>query len=387
LLRVSSSASDSGRLQVGERVKIYRRGHKKIWNADFWWRGEHHRKSLKTRNEKEARRRAVQLEAELSGGEYRPRQQATTETLGSTTFAEARDEFLAFKAGKIGDKTNGKYTHALDELQAYCGGLGITRIAELTLRVFDKYRAKRTSGSAEKTAHNDFVTLKQFFRWCFERKMIRDEELVKQRFPKPKSKKPKPPPTLDQVNLVLRQFSGERLVALGILAFTGMRAGECQRLRQDLGDVDLEGGWIHIKSVEGEYKTKTGDSWKVPIHPRLRNLLETVPKGKRKWFLTAPRSRQYPNGDHWLNMKHLTEAFEEAIRKIGLSAGRKNDGFVLHSLRAFFKTFCVNRGIPREIVDAWQNHKGGRETASDRYYSLSDEESQEQMKKVPFGDG
>ncbi|WP_254510299.1 tyrosine-type recombinase/integrase [Anatilimnocola floriformis] len=376
------------RLLVGERVKIYKRGRKQTWTACFYWGGKHHRVSLRTRNEKAARRQAVALEAELIEGEYRPSRQVTKEALPLVTVAQAKDEYLAFKrSGKFRKKSQDKYTSAIREFQMFCDGIGTKHIADVTLRIFDRYRAKRSAERAEKTVHTELVILKGFFKWCAERKLVTEDPLANETFVKPRSK-PKGSPDLMQVNQVLSQFTGPRLVALSILAFTGMRAGECQRLRYDLGDVDLDGNWIHIVSREGEDKTKSGDSWKVPIHPRLKKLLEIIPKSKRTWFLNAPPSRQYPNGDHRHNMKHLTEAFEEALGKLDIPAGRKNNGFVLHSLRAFFKTHCVNEGIPREVVDAWQNHKDGRrETASDRYYRLSDEESQKQMKKVPFGDG
>lgn len=383
------SKSNAGdRLQVGERVKIYKRGRKKTWTACFSWGGKHHRVSLKTRSEKVARGKATRLETVLDEGEYMPRILAVPVALPTATISKASEEYLAYKrSGKFRKRSQAKYKSAIREFQMFCEANGTKNISDVTLRIFDRYRAKRSAERAAKTAHTEFVILKNFFKWCAERKLIADDPLAKETFAKPRAK-PKDAPDLKQVNQILKQFEGQRLVALGILAFTGMRAGECQRLRYDLGDVDLEGNWIHIVSREGEDQTKSGDSWKVPIHPRLKKLLATMPKTKRKWFLTAPPSRKYPNGDHRHNMKHLTEAFEDALTRLGIAAGRKNNGFVLHSLRAFFKTHCVNERIPREVVDAWQNHKDGRrETASDRYYNLSDEESQKQMKQVPFGDG
>jgi integrase len=48
-------------------------------------------------------------------------------------------------------------------------------------------------------------------------------------------------------------FDGQNRYAL--VAFTGMRSGELQRLR--LEDIDLTGNWIHIVSREG-VETETG---------------------------------------------------------------------------------------------------------------------------------
>jgi integrase len=150
--------------------------------------------------------------------------------------------------------------------------------------------------------------------------------------------------------------------------------------------VDFNGNWIHIFSREGA-ETKTGNNWKVPIHDRLRKSLERLPRSRRKWFLSENPSRKYPNGDHWLNTKRLNEDFQKALKALGIPAGKKNSGFCVHSLRAFFKTFCIDNNVPQKIVDVWQNHSDGHRSASDQYYSLSDEVSQAKMKTVPFGDG
>ena len=89
-----------------------------------------------------------------------------------------------------------------------------------------------------------------------------------------------------------------------------------------------------------------------------------------------------------LNMKKLNEEFQEVLKALGIASGKKKGGFYLHSLRAFFKTFCIDNNVPQKIVDIWQNHSDGqRPTASDQYYRLSDEVSQAKMKTVPFGEG
>jgi integrase len=73
------------------------------------------------------------------------------------------------------------------------------------------------------------------------------------------------------------------------------------------------------------------------------------------------------------------------LQKLGMPAGR-DQGFTLHSLRHSFKTICINAGIPREVVDAWQGHSPDR-SAGSAYYKLSDTESQRFMTMVPFGTG
>ena len=60
----------------------------------------------------------------------------------------------------------------------------------------------------------------------------------------------------------------------------------------------------------------------------------------------------------------------------------------MRALRRTCWPWSNTTAIPREVVDAWQDHAGDRRpTASDLYYHLGDKESQEFMQKVPFGDG
>jgi hypothetical protein len=61
--------SDKGKNRfesVGDLVRIFQRG--RHWYANYQWEGKQHRPSLKTTSKKEARRRAIQLEAKLLEG-------------------------------------------------------------------------------------------------------------------------------------------------------------------------------------------------------------------------------------------------------------------------------------------------------------------------------
>ena len=61
----------------------------------------------------------------------------------------------------------------------------------------------------------------------------------------------------------------------------------------------------------------------------------------------------------------------EILNKLKIHAGRQNGGFTVHSLRHFFKTHCINCGIPKPVVDAWQGHKIDMSVGA-QYYKLSD---------------
>jgi integrase len=139
--------------------------------------------------------------------------------------------------------------------------------------------------------------------------------------------------------------------------------------------------WIHVVSRPG-FETKSGNSWKLPIHARLRKILEDVRHAKSGFFFTALPSKKYPAGNHAVSPKHANEDFLGVLRALGIPAGR-NGKFTVHSLRHSFKATCINAGVPREVVDVWQDHAPDR-AVSNLYYKLADEESQRFMQLVPF---
>jgi integrase len=146
--------------------------------------------------------------------------------------------------------------------------------------------------------------------------------------------------------------------------------------------VDFRNNWLHIVSRLG-FETKSGQSWKVPLHPRLRKILKRVQHAE-DWFFTTQPSRKYPNGGHHINTARVNEDFVKLLKSLDIPAGR-DVGFTFHSMRSSFKTICIHAGVPREVVDVWQNHAPDR-AASHVYYKLSDEESQRFMRTVPSGD-
>jgi integrase len=375
------SNNQENRIRIGDFVTIYPRGKKRVWIADFWYNSQHHRKSLKTANLRIARKRAEMLDNQLQQG-LNP----ILETIKKgISIQHASDDFLAYlRTERRRNKSITKYRGVLKNFIAYAEAHQYSNVADVDLQLIDRYRAFRHPQISESSLHNEGVILKTFLSWCSERRLIGENPLASRRFRRPRYE-PRGGPTLDQVDAVLAIADRDLMAIIAVAAFNGRRSGEIQHLLTE--DVDLAGNWIHFVSRLGA-ETKTGNSGKVPIHPRLRAFLEGRLRPNSQWFFTAPPSFQFPVGDHHLNMRDINEQFQLLLKKLEIPAGKKNGGFTFHSLRSFFKTFCVNSGIPREVVDKWQDHAGDRRpTAGDLYYRLSDEMSQEFMKKVPFGDG
>jgi integrase len=364
-------------LRIGDRVSIYPRGKLGTYCADFWHENKHKRISLKTRNRRVAEQRALALANDLLQGSFKA-------PPPSITIREAVENYLQYLATEgRARKTLVRYRGELYALRDFCESHHVTRLSQINISLFDRYRAyRKDTPLGPRSMFHEGVVIKQWLKWCTQRKWLVEHPLSDYKLSKPRLER-RGGPSWEQVEIILATAAEPLRTYLAVLAFTGMRSGEMQRLKPE--HIDLKNNWIHIFSLSGA-ETKTRVSRKVPIHDRLRPFLTEVPTGDREWFFTAPPSAKYPHGDNWLNTKLINESFLELLRKLGISAGLKSGGFTLHSMRHFFETFCTNEGIPQRVVDAWLGHLGDQSMAS-VYYKLSDDDSQAFMKRVPFGTG
>ena len=361
------------RIAIGERVVITTRGKKNIYVAEFNDHGVHRRVSLKTANKKVAMERATILAGKLLHGGYQP-------SPAAVSLRDAGDEYISFlETEGRARKTIVKYRGVFVKLFDYLAELRVTRLSQMLPGHFDRYRSVRKQTCKEKTLYTEGVICKQFFRWAKSRKLVSENPLVDIKLKKPPLV-PKPAPSMDEVNTFLAVAKQPLGSQLAVLAFTGMRSGEEQRLQPE--DIDLEGNWIHIVSRSGG-ETKSRRSRKVPIHPRLLPILRALPQGQRPWVFCSLKSRKYPDGNRPMNTKRLNDQFTRLASKLGMQVGRE-DGYVIHSFRHFFETFSINSNIPQRVVDAWLGHHGDKSMGA-VYYKLSDADSQRFMKLVPFG--
>jgi integrase len=367
--------SNSDRIRIGDRVSIYRRGKNGIWWVSFWQDNQHRKWSLRTRNKKVATDKAIVVAAKLGDGTFKPQKP-------SMNVRDAQTEYITFltsegRARKTTVRYNGELTAFCDFLESH----RVVLLSGVSVPLMDKYRAHRRKDHMERTVYHESIVIKQWLKWCKKRGYVAENVLADYDLEKPRRKKTLKP-TLKQVNAILAAAEEPRRSQYASMAFTSMRVGEIQRLIQQ--DVDFRGNWIHVLSRDGA-KTKTGEERKIPIHQRLRSLLEAQPKSGQRWFFTAAASQKFPDGSNWLNVRQINVDFQKLCRKLGYPAGRKEHGLTVHSLRGFFRSFCINNGIPQRVVDEWMGFSRAHEV-SDAYYVLTDEESQAWMKKVPFGD-
>lgn len=364
----------SERIPISDRVTIYARGKKKIYVADFYFDGRHCRQSLKTANRKFAADKAMEIHLRLTQGDFRNAPAAHTLESAVASYLDC----LATEGRAR--KTLVKYRGIYDIFLGFLAENQIRHLHQCSLVWFDKFRSARKKIRHQKTLYTEGVVIKQLFKWAKTRRLIAENPLLDARLSRPPLVS-KPGPSLAQVDRILAALDERRLPMVAILAFTGMRAGELQRLVP--ADLDLDGNWLHVVSRDG-LETKTRTSRRVPLHPRLRDILKKLsPGASDRWLFAMPPSVQYPAGDHWVNIKKLNEDVQTVVEKLGLPIGR-DEGITLHSFRHFFETLTVNAQIPQRVIDAWLGHHSDRSMGA-VYYRLSDEDSQNFMAKVPFG--
>jgi integrase len=75
--------------------------------------------------------------------------------------------------------------------------------------------------------------------------------------------------------------------------------------------------------------------------------------------------------------------FQELAQRHGFPVGRDNVGLTEHALRRFFKTVCLDTGVPGELVDVWLGHS---EESNINAHYYRPQRTTEWMEKVPFGE-
>jgi integrase len=384
-MQVEQKDDAHGRHQITPDLAIYKRGRRDTWTADFHYvdeggRRQHGRRSLKTRNLRVAMQKARELADQLDRGEL-----ASAVTKAEpVTLEDAVDDFVRSKEteGKA-PKTLMKYRQELRLFKQFLREhKGATTLQAVTAQQCDAYTAwrKKHDQLDDYTLYNVLVVLKTFMRWCETRNLITASPLAKVRLCKPRRRK-HPAATQQQLEAVLSVATGTLFAVFAMLGFTGLRIGEVIALRPE--DVDLVGRVIRVHHRENWRPKTEGSEREVPIHPRLLAILRAMPNLRKPFYFTAAPSQQFPEGNHHVNPRDINELFITLAAKCGFPVGRDQQGLTLHALRRFFKTFCLDAGVPAAMVNYWLGHVD--QNSMDFHY-YDPQKSKEWMDRVPFGE-
>lgn len=328
--------------RVGDFVRIFRRG--ETWHATYQWEGRQHRKSLRTNNVKEARRRALRLENEVVENENQSRKgPARPKDIDSVV-----GDYLALA------RTNGRragtlarYESALAHFRRIADEMGRTDIDQIDVSFVDAYRTSRTeAGRAPKTVSLEVLVIRQLVNFAVRTGVLRNDPLAQLRLPKARAGR-QPCWSWEEVERILAAAHEPQRSMFTLLAETGMRFGEMQWLSWE--DVDLDNGVLHVRPKEG-WQPKSGDARTVPISSRLRAVLAKLPR-RARWVFTAAPSTKYPDGDHQVSERRLLASLKRVLARIDMPAAGK-----LHTFRHAFISSNLATGTPPSTVRAWVGH-------------------------------
>jgi hypothetical protein len=128
--------------QVGNHVRIFLNGTK--WYANYLWQNKQRRVSLRTSSKKEARRKAVLLDAGLLQGSHQEKQR-------SYTIQEVCDAYLAYMTSEEkAAKTMTKIDLVIRRTRQLASEKKLRHIDEIDLKFVDAYRAMRVVERTQK---------------------------------------------------------------------------------------------------------------------------------------------------------------------------------------------------------------------------------------------
>lgn len=315
--------------------------------------------SLKVTTKSAARRKAIEIAQRLEQGESK-----IVETK-LTVDKLIEGYFDMVKARGLAKKTQAKYRTDLDKLEAFCRQQKIKLAYRFNRELFFKFRSSLVDKVyAEKTIYGALTLTKQVFKWGYQEGHLREYRLVNAKVAKAHAK-PQPCFTTDEVELVLANTYGVERIVFATLAYEGLRVGELEQLQW--GDVNLargDLGMLHIcRGGSTPGKTKGKRDRFIPIHPRVRPLLEAL-----------PRHRDEPLVFPGVTERKMLKRLKQVCKEIGLI---KPDSYKLHSFRHHFASMCANHQVAYKKALAWLGHRSS--DILDLYYHLNDAESQSAM--------
>ena len=324
-------------------ASIFRKPGGEIWWATYYHDGKRIRHSLRTRDERVARRKLKKLEGELVTGELERKtttplcplleqfcaQLATVRTGKSykndvsylrTFFGPVCD---ALEPGStVNHRFRGrKLANAPDRLKHR--HVHVRTLEELTAGKIDGFIATRIreDGISPKTANRSREVLHVMFNYAIRQHGFRSPD---RRFPNPADAVPRRREDDPQIRFLSLAEISEQLevlkdhsliqVMVAMYIYAGLRREEALWLTAR--DVDLEGGMIRVckKTVDGEtWRPKTRRNRRVAISSALRGHLESYQRATGcVWYFPSPR------GKRW-DPDNFSQTLRETNRAAGLA--------------------------------------------------------------------
>jgi integrase len=354
--------------------------------------------SLGTRDPDDAiaRLKALDLHVAIKLGLAKPEAAKPTETTSITDGWQAFTDYCDRSPvlGGVSANTSKRYRAVRDKHTKFCAQHGITKWAEFDKAALERYGNWVSRKFAYRTSYFELTLLKSVNGWLIENKKLpADAKLV---YP---LSKPQGTDTYcytrEEVAAMVKHCQAKPKLGwlagvIVALAHLGVRIGELAGLRWT--DVDLVANMVTVaderasrrKKLAGTARTTKGKrSRKIPIHPRLRELLTKTPRANDgRVFHSERGARLRPNNVLHVFIrdviKPLMEKFPTVDGETGFEHGR------LHSFRHFFVSQAFLGGASEGEIREWVGHADSKMV--EHYRHLGRKDALRRMEQLTFVD-
>lgn len=173
------------------------------------------------------------------------------------------------------------------------------------------------------------------------------------------------------------------------LSHTGLRISELAGLRwsditttEDCKMIGLIDERAYSRSSAPIRNNKNHQSRVLPVHPRLAEILNTIPFSEDGYIFRNSQGRRLVGKNVYKTFARnvlmpLAHMFPSSPGAAGFVDG------TIHSFRHYFISECINQNIPREVILNWVGQSNSE--ILNLYYSLKANQSVSHMSKLRFG--
>lgn len=364
-------------IYIGHRTYTDRRSGKartaKTWYAEYCSDGKRYYEALKTTNKKAAVKKAHAIVQRIDSGlPVKPNRHVDISSIRKEYMQTIHDRERA-------PRTIQKYEYILSKFETWAASSNHRYASSFDEGSFWAFnRAMIDDGLSEKTRYDRLVIIKQLFKWATRARRIGTNLLEGISQQKPESKE-QPCFTPHQVAVLLDRADPRERAVYAVLAYAGLRIGECRELRWNAVLFDRgQHGFIAVRSGSSSGRTKSRRVRHIPIHPELRELLLALPQKFDRVFTARP-SPKYPDGGHPINERRLLKSLKRLCKRCEFS---NPDQYKLHTFRHAFASMCARNNISYRYALEWMGHKSSK--ILDLYYTMFDETAETAMATIEY---
>ena len=332
---------------------------------DYAVNGQRHRESV-GKNKRLAEQVAAKMQVDLIQGQYGliPSQNKRIK------LEDLAEEFLESKRNIIRPDSLKRYENALtpflDYFQKYFPGASndIRLIKGKYIKAcLDHLLKEGVDGKTweKKTINYTRSTVASVFRYALLQEYIRKNPVTETQKYKISDKRTDLYYTDRELGQIWAIIDKYWIDPLKFIVNTGLRSGEMANLKWI--DVNLNGDPPYIEIISSDdWRTKTGNSWKIPLNPGAQEIIERWRGRHPKFVFISKRGNK-------INPRSPLSVLKTALRKLGLEGD-------VHKLRHTFASRLRMEGVPLDVIAELLGH---RDIASTQIYAHL---SQEHLKSA-----